>query len=351
MGSKVLYAKKSKSRYTLLAILASALFFPIQSREKSSVAGLLEWELKLLDTAPESRICTALAMFEATSELILFGGTGKNIKTMKVADTWAWNGTKWTEKNPAHSPPKLYCHAMAYDPERKQIVVFGGWENGKPGNSTWIWDGSDWREARPETKPRGATNAAMAFNYATRRLMLFGGVNSDNSIWEWDGANWVKIAADAGPTPRGFAGLTFDRERNEMIMFGGITNPSSPKPLIYNDTWAWNGKYWRQIATPSAPSSRYQHKMEFHPTLKKIILVGGQKGERDEGEGPVGLFSDTWTWDGDKWTQHGAKDSIQPAYSFGMGYNTSTKAFYLYLGDSLKCATRGPKIFVLKDIK
>ena len=330
----------------LAALLLAATFAAAYARGQQTLADALRWDLKLLDAAPESRHCTAIAMFEATSELILYGGLANSTQ---FPETWAFDGTRWSQKKPAHNPPAMYCHAMAYDPKRKQIVMLGRLNKDKWETTTWLWNGTDWSEAKPTTKPRFHSNAAMAYNYATGRMMLFGGINADSSVWEWDGESWLKIAADSSPPPRGYAGLAFDQERNEMVMFGGITNPYSPKPLIYDDTWAWNGKTWRQIITPIQPSSRYGHKMEYHPILKKIILVGGQKGKRDEGPGPEGLFSDTWAWNGATWVQYGGKDSIQPAYSYGMGYSSVTREFYLYLGDSLKCATRGPKVFILKQ--
>jgi len=317
--------------------------------EQSMAAAALEWELTNLEFAPESRMGTAMAFFDSTSELILFGG---NFNSKSFDDTWGWDGTKWTEKKTAHRPPKSNSHAMAYDPIRKEIVLIGGFQNGKMGNGTWLYNGKDWREAKPATKPQYSVNSAMAFNHASGRVMLFGGTFDDaNKFWEWDGQNWVKITFDAGPAPRAYAGLAFDQARNEMIMFGGITNPYEAKPKIYNDTWAWNGKSWHAIPTPVSPSSRYYHKMEYHPELKAIILVGGRKGKRDNGPGPEGLFSDTWSWNGNAWTQHPSKNSIQPAYSYGMGYNKLTKVFFAYLGDSLMCATRGPKIFTLRKGK
>lgn len=339
---------KLQTNRLLLITAVAAILCTARAAEHSLIADSLEWELKNLDVAPESRIGTAITMFGSTSELILFGG---NANAKGYDDTWAWDGAKWTEKHPAHKPPALNGHAMAYDPKRNQIVMFGGRGKGKSNESTWIWDGNDWHEATPATKPRRAMNAAMAFNHASGRIMLFGGVQKDNSVWEWDGTNWIKLPVDSGPPPRSYAGLAFDQARGEMIMFGGITNPYEKAPTIYNDTWAWDGKSWREIPTPVSPSSRYYHKMEYHPELKTIILVGGRKGKRDNGPGPQGLFSDTWSWDGNKWTQHPSKNSIQPAYSYGMGYNNLTKAYYVYLGDSLMCATRGPKVFILKKVK
>lgn len=337
--------------YISIALLIGFTNIFAQSAPKTSGAGnftadSIEWQSLLLDEGPESRMGTAMAMFEHTSELILFGG---NANSTVFNDTWAWDGKKWKEKKTAFTPPALNGHAMAYDPVRKQIVMFGGFDSGKMSNSTYIYNGKDWKKAESQKHPQYAINPAMAFNYATGKVMLYGGIQNDPSIWEWDGKEWSQIKPESGPPPRSYAGLAYDQNKKEMIMFGGITNPSAPEPLIYNDTWAWNGSTWRKIETAVSPSSRYYHTMAYHPLLKKIILVGGRKGKRDKGPGPDGIFKDTWSWDGSKWLQHTSENGIQPAYSYGMGFSKRNRKFYVYLGDSLLCATRGPKVFVLRN--
>jgi hypothetical protein len=67
-------------------------------------------------------------------------------------DTWAWNGKAWTALNPSVAPPPRRGEAFAYDPVRRQMVLFGGsaWD-GSPGtwkglSDTWVWDGQIWKK-------------------------------------------------------------------------------------------------------------------------------------------------------------------------------------------------------------
>ena len=51
------------------------------------------------------------------------GGGGLN-------DTWAWDGTRWDSLDlaPAYlRPPGRTWHDLAWDAERRALVVFGGW--------------------------------------------------------------------------------------------------------------------------------------------------------------------------------------------------------------------------------
>ena len=41
-------------------------------------------------------------------------------------DTWTWDGSKWTLKQPATKPPQRNGHAMAFDSARGVVVLFGG---------------------------------------------------------------------------------------------------------------------------------------------------------------------------------------------------------------------------------
>jgi hypothetical protein len=59
-------------------------------------------------------------------------------------DTWEWNGSSWNMLCGAGinclGPPARYQHAMTYDPDRGQAVMFGGRYLAN-NNETWLWDG------------------------------------------------------------------------------------------------------------------------------------------------------------------------------------------------------------------
>jgi hypothetical protein len=81
----------------------------------------------------------AMASDESRSMVVLFGANG---------DTWTWDGTRWSARNPAHAPPGRERGAMAYDPKHKIVVLFGGFRRdggtAQDMNDTWAWNGEDW---------------------------------------------------------------------------------------------------------------------------------------------------------------------------------------------------------------
>jgi hypothetical protein len=61
-----------------------------------------------------------------------------------------WDETAWTQRYPAQSPGPRVRSALAYDPARHQVLLFGGSEALAgdpvvPMGDTWAWDGSNWR--------------------------------------------------------------------------------------------------------------------------------------------------------------------------------------------------------------
>jgi hypothetical protein len=79
-------------------------------------------------------------------KVILFGG--EQDANHILDDTWAWDGTAWTELTVANPPPARFHAAMATF--QNEIVLFGGAgaiPNGAPFLAdTWTWDGTTWTQ-------------------------------------------------------------------------------------------------------------------------------------------------------------------------------------------------------------
>lgn len=80
------------------------------------------------------------------NRVILFGG--EQDANHILGDTWAFDGTSWTQLTTAHSPPARFHAGMtAYD---GKLVLFGG-ASVVPGpgfyGDTWTFDGTDWTQA------------------------------------------------------------------------------------------------------------------------------------------------------------------------------------------------------------
>src|SRR5262249_3203581 len=59
-------------------------------------------------------------------------------------DTWEWDGTDWTERATASSPPARAGHVLAFDAARGRTVLFGNtsfadtWEYGPVVPGAWV---------------------------------------------------------------------------------------------------------------------------------------------------------------------------------------------------------------------
>lgn len=173
-----------------------------------------------------------------------------------------------------------------------------------------------------DAPPLGA-GAAMAYDAASHQMVLFG-PDYGNDTWLWSGSAWTQTddATDLGctstctdsPPDRNVFAMTYDAASGSIIIFGGNE---------LNDTWAWHGSTWTQVADgtdpgctdscPSSPPSNTGGRMAYDPTTKQVILFGG--GNDYEWD-----YNDTWalTWHGGStytWAQ--VDDSTDPRCTIG----------------------------------
>jgi hypothetical protein len=199
--------------------------------------------------------------------------------------------------------------AIAYDAARQNLVVFGGIEAdatptyaGTVSDETWTWDGHNWTEHFPSNRPSPRLGASMAYDAARKVMVLYGGwsdmttgIGLDDT-WTWDGTTWTEQHALTTPQRRGFAPMAYDAGRQVVVMFGGHQGANAPQPP-YQQTWTWNGTDWALAHPVHSPSPRYQPAIAYDMARADTVLFGGLSG-------PAGqMLTDTWTWDGDDWTQ------------------------------------------------
>jgi len=225
----------------------------------------------------------------ALRQTVLFGGVGTPSDRYKDnQDTWAWNGTKWTEVA-AGGPPARNGHGMAYDGVRKKIVLFGGGVTFiRPFlNDTWEWDGTAWSQRFPVSAPSPRAQFGMVYDSAHARTVLFGGTDGISKVfgdtWSWNGTVWTHVT-DAGPA-RTSGGMAYDSARHRTVLFGGANLAGD-----LGDTWEWDGVRWTQVAT-TGPIPRGATAMAYDKARGKSVLFGG-------GTANSVLLRDTWEWMG-----------------------------------------------------
>src|SRR2546425_1564728 len=177
---------------------------PIQQGKNSAVvmASPIQenWTQLSSYAPPYIREGAAGAFDPQRNETVIFGGYTPS-DTGLDGDTWTFDGQRWTQKNPLQSPMPRTQASAVYDMARHQIVLFGGTAFGGAGmNDTWIWDGITWTQQQPAHSPSLRYAAAMAYDPVTQRVVLFGGTvvtggqaaTPLGDTWTWDGSDWTQ---------------------------------------------------------------------------------------------------------------------------------------------------------------
>ena len=243
-----------------------------------------------------------LAAEPGSHRLVPFGGFTPGARSDL---TWALDGDTWSQLRPAHHPLAQDSPAMALDPIHGQLIVFGGCcgpgsqPNGGaiPLAETWNWTGSDWVRMAPAHSPPARMQANLLWDPDRKELILFGGYGilerSLLDTWAWDGTDWHRLQSlIAGPqaTEQGHA-LAYDGVRHRLLLFISITNTTLSRRF---QLWTFGGQGEWKPEPDDGPPMGSSPQMIWNATGGEVVLI--------ETRAPSGL-GQTWTWDGLAWTQ------------------------------------------------
>jgi hypothetical protein len=210
------------------------------------------WTELMPPTSPDRRDNANLAYDSGHGRTVLYGGIGTDAGSGYYNDVWEWNGLSWSPTSPSTRPPTTHGAPLAYDAARRVTVLFGGQSGPTNTNldQTWVWDGTHWTHV-VLTGPHPSARAyhALAYDPLRERVVLFGGGADGaavlNDTWEWDGSAWAEIPTlPGGPMARRFSSAVFYPPRGKIVMYGGLTGSGSTQ----NDMWEWAGDHWDLIA-------------------------------------------------------------------------------------------------------
>jgi hypothetical protein len=285
------------------AIWACAILMPLQAQT---------WVQESPQISPPARLGHAMAYDAAHGQVVLFGGWSRG---GGFADTWLWDGVKWTQA--AFSQIQRWDHAMAYDAAHGQVVLFGGYSDGKTHSDTWVWDGYNWTQKSPQNSPPAREFHAMAYDAAHGQVVLFGGTFVADT-WVWDGINWTQKFPQNSPSARGSPAMAYDAVHGQVVLFGGIGTG------YLSDTWVWDGTNWAQQSPQTSPSFRELPAMAYDAASGHVILFGGHNNS--------GPLSDTWIWDGVNWTQQWTPHNPPARDHHAMAYHAAHDQVVLFGG-------------------
>ena len=248
---------------------------------------------------------TTVGFDAARGRLVVYGGLVPGNPEL-LQGMWEWDGNRWRQvADSASSPPRRDGATMGYDPDTRQLFLFGGW-HGQPWSGgaftpfcdTWTFDSRRWvrRNNGPCVTDRVRNNSLV---YDTRRrvMLLFDGTpeippaeTRRLRIWRWSNNAWV-LADSTGPRRNGWEQAVYDEGRGVVVL------PVFDGPDA--GVWEWDGARWRSTPrTALGPAPRHVYGLAYDARLRRVVMVGGQSYSR-----PRVYYDDTWTWDGGRWAE------------------------------------------------
>lgn len=291
----------------------------------SGTAALPGWNL-LARSSPSIRDWDSMDYDSNRKETVLFGGniydSPGTINTAPANDTWTWDGAGWQLVQTSTQPSPRYGATMVYDAAQGVSLLFGGMATtasaagvvgiGGDSSETWAFDGTSWTQLHPLTSPPDREWATMAYDAARGQVVLFGGIGGadDNALddtWIWNGTTWTQETPSTAPVARYLSAMGYDPVGGDVVLFGGsvctdvTVTPPYNKCADGNDTWTWDGTTWTQQTPSTSPLPRDGATLTIDPGSGQLLLAGGQTYPNTECQWPGCAAQGTWTWDGATW--------------------------------------------------
>ncbi|MEP7029196.1 MAG: kelch repeat-containing protein [Candidatus Eisenbacteria bacterium] len=240
---------------------------------------------------------------------ILFGGRNGSSFFRDAFSLSLTGSAYWTRLHtvPQGAPGRL-LHKAAYDPLRKQLLVFGGYSYDDGWlNDTWalglsgapVWSRPDLASA---LHPVPRSDHVLISDPPADRLVLFGGRdlnNFYNDTWTFDLAtgNWLPLGpAGIPPTPREAMAGAFDPLRDRLLVFGGW-NGGAPLSELWSLSLGGTPTWTMLTPLGSPPQARYAHSMVYDSVRDRMLVFGGFDGFSDFNNVWALNLSGTPTWE------------------------------------------------------
>ena len=256
------------------ALLAPSLLAVDPDLPFSSGSTGADGPLRFREIAP-GRNSHAMAYDPVRQQVVIFGGYNGN----SLGDTWVFDGSNWIRRFPATSPVDRWAARMVWDGARNELVLFGGTRSTGRLNDTWTWNGTTWTQKSPTTSPAPRENFCMAYDAARQRVVLFGGANGGQETWLWNGTDWTAANPTNRPQPTDRSAMEYHAARQEIVLFGN-----------YGQTWIWNGTDWEQRGSFHVPGAKSFPTLISDGTSNTILMFSGSNQQ------------ETWSWNGTDWT-------------------------------------------------
>jgi len=242
--------------------------------------GLTQWH-QLTGGGPPARENAAVAKFElgGIEGVVLFGGyDGSGY----LNDTWIFDGVSWEEPTVSGNIPTPRAdHAMAWDPVAERVVMYGGRNSGGTRNETYLFDPAalQWSNQTPGViggPVSGLYSHAMAYDSQRGEMVLYGGtpVESNHPEASW----WIySVSANQWTIEDTGGEIRFDHTLTDVPVLGGLmlTGGQSGIAGVYDDAHFWDGTLRTESATKLGKTKLTAHQAVYSEATEQLVVYGG----------------------------------------------------------------------------
>ena len=266
------------------------------------------WQRLVSDGArPTARELYAAAWDPEQAELILYGGWGQ---CWPLGDLWAYRPAddRWRQLDirPSGVLPALEGHTAVWDEAGDQMLVFGGCDNSRKQSELYAY--------RPATDtfvhlapagdaPRPRSLQQAAWDPVRRQMLVFGGYglqNTLNDLWAYDIARnrWQRLTEAGAGAPveeRYYGAAVWDPVREQMILIGGRNHAEIPATV-----WAYRPATRKWVSLGEAPTGgRDWQRAVWDAGRGWLLAFGGWTVDApDAGRWPAKHWQyDLWSFD------------------------------------------------------
>jgi hypothetical protein len=290
------------------------------------------------DAAPPGLHWEQVAYDAASGRLIVFGGA--TAAGALPAMTWAWDGDRWTVvADSAAGPGARHAHAMAFDAERRRVVLFGGLlesrDTTRPAAErvrrlcdTWALEDRAWRRLDDGAScPTDRVAAAsLVWDTRARALLLVDAPATGPTdtvvrplrLWRLLSGGWAPEDSSGPRRSRMSAGGVAWDARRGVLVVPVLDGPDA-------GVWEWDGRRWRH-ARATGPAPRRNFGLAYDARRGRVLLVGGLAAS------PRRPLDDRWTWDGASWTREPDDPAAPGARSHASLVTDAARGRLLYFG-------------------
>ncbi|MGA1822538.1 MAG: hypothetical protein ACMUIG_08420 [Thermoplasmatota archaeon] len=195
---------------------------------------------------------------------------------------WVNNGT-WERINVNAPPGKLSRASMTVDTESeyRHVYLYGGQTHNGESDAIAKWNitGRIWSVMNPPVEPLGRRQSALAYDPVKNGIWMYGGRQNSTSqelddLWFFhiNKELWEPLSGPLdNPEPRYGHSLAVNHDTGEVMVFGG-DGENDPDMHIWRIGWP----RWISVSTPTSPGSDWEYaSMSYLPQLKQTVLWAG----------------------------------------------------------------------------